>query len=54
MSDFPDPDWVRRELARIGAVLRGSTVTARPGAGCARCPVRSSCPAQNDGRQVIS
>jgi superfamily I DNA/RNA helicase/RecB family exonuclease len=54
MSEFDDPEWVRRELARIAAVLRGNTVTARPGNGCARCPVRLSCPAQTEGQQVIS
>jgi superfamily I DNA/RNA helicase/RecB family exonuclease len=54
MADFDDPDWVRVELARIARVLRGSTVTATPSSGCTRCPVRSACPAQTDGRQVTS
>jgi RecB family exonuclease len=54
MSEFADPDWVRSELARIAAVLRGNSVHARPGPGCTRCRVRSSCPAQVDGRQVTS
>lgn len=52
LSDFADPGWVHAELARIAAVLRGNTVAARPGKACARCLVRSSCPAQDDGRQV--
>ena len=52
MSEFSDPDWVRAELARIAQVLRGNTVTARPGKACARCAVRLSCPAQPEGRQV--
>ena len=54
MADFPDPDWVRTELARIAAVLRGNTVHARPGPACTRCKVRLCCPAQADGRQVTS
>jgi ATP-dependent exoDNAse (exonuclease V) beta subunit len=54
ITEFEDPAWVGRELARIAAVLRGNSVTARPGAGCKRCPVRISCPAQQDGRQVTS
>ncbi|MCW2524063.1 MAG: ATP-dependent helicase, partial [Frankiales bacterium] len=54
LSEFSDPSWVGRELARIASVLRGNTVTARPGADCKRCPARLSCPAQNDGRQVTS
>jgi hypothetical protein len=54
IAELPDPDWVRRELARIAAVLRGAEVTATPGAACQRCAVRSSCPAQLEGRQVTS
>ncbi len=52
LADFDDPDWVAAELGRIAAVLRGNTVTAQPGKGCSRCPVRGCCPAQDDGRQV--
>jgi ATP-dependent exoDNAse (exonuclease V) beta subunit len=52
LGEHQDPNWVRAELARIAAVLRGNTVTARPGAACTRCLVRASCPAQLDGRQV--
>jgi superfamily I DNA/RNA helicase/RecB family exonuclease len=52
LTDLPEPGWVRAELDRIAAVLRGNTVTARPGAACTRCLVRASCPAQLDGRQV--
>jgi RecB family exonuclease len=52
LAESADPGWVAAELARIAAVLRGNTVTAQPGKGCARCPVRACCPAQDDGRQV--
>ncbi|MDQ2838493.1 MAG: ATP-dependent helicase [Actinomycetota bacterium] len=52
LADFSDPGWVHAELARIAEVLRGNTVTARPGKSCARCLVRASCPVQDDGRQV--
>lgn len=52
LAEFADPGWVAAELARIAAVLRGNTVTAQPGKGCSRCPVRACCPAQDDGRQV--
>ncbi|MGX7679227.1 ATP-dependent helicase [Jatrophihabitans sp. DSM 45814] len=54
LTDMSDPEWVRRELARIASVLRGSTVMARPSSGCTRCPVRNSCPAQSDGMQVTA
>jgi superfamily I DNA/RNA helicase/RecB family exonuclease len=54
MSDFDDPQWVRTELARVAAVLRGRTVTARVGKACPNCPVKLSCPAQDAGRPVTS
>ena len=52
LADYPEPDWVHVKLAEIAQVLRGNTVTATPGKSCDRCLVRSSCPAQDDGRQV--
>jgi superfamily I DNA/RNA helicase/RecB family exonuclease len=52
MNEFDDPDWVRTELARIATVLRGNTVTARVGKGCKNCPVKTSCPVHEAGRQV--
>ncbi|HEX2904146.1 MAG TPA: ATP-dependent DNA helicase [Jatrophihabitans sp.] len=52
LSQTPDPEWVHRALAEIAHALRGNTVQARPGKSCDRCPVRSSCPVQDDGRQV--
>jgi superfamily I DNA/RNA helicase/RecB family exonuclease len=52
LADHPDPQWVHDQLAAIARVLRGNTVTASPGKSCERCLVRSSCPAQDDGRQV--
>ncbi|MGI8666497.1 MAG: ATP-dependent helicase [Jatrophihabitans sp.] len=52
LAEADDPAWVHAKLAEIALVLRGSTVTARPGKSCDRCPVRGNCPAQDDGRQV--
>jgi superfamily I DNA/RNA helicase/RecB family exonuclease len=52
MADSAEPEWVRLELARIAAVLRGNRVTATVGAACANCRVKLSCPAQDAGRQV--
>lgn len=52
LADFAEPGWVAAELARIAEVLRGNSVTARPGKACSRCLVRGCCPAQDDGRQV--
>jgi RecB family exonuclease len=47
-----DPDWVRDELARIAAVLRGNSVSARVGTACSNCKVKLNCPAQLEGRSV--
>lgn len=52
LAESSDPGWVHTKLAEIAQVLRGNSVTARPGKSCDRCLVRASCPAQDDGRQV--
>jgi len=52
LTEQEDPDWVQAELAGIARALRGAVVLARPGKSCDRCPVRSSCPVHDDGRQV--
>ncbi|UQX89719.1 ATP-dependent helicase [Jatrophihabitans telluris] len=52
LSDAPNPDWVRDELARVATVLRGTVVAARVGPSCLNCKVRLNCPAVDDGRQV--
>jgi len=52
LAQFDEPGWVAAEVKRIAEVLRGNSVTAQPGKSCSRCPVRSCCPAQDDGRQV--
>ncbi len=44
--------WVRTELERVAEVLRSTSLTARVGPACANCRVKTSCPAQNEGRAV--
>jgi RecB family exonuclease len=52
LSEQDEPDWVQHQLVEIAQALRGNSVQARPSKSCERCPVRASCPAQDDGRQV--
>jgi RecB family exonuclease len=44
-------EW-RDRLGQLAADSVGPTYLARSGAHCERCPVRSSCPLQPEGRQV--
>lgn len=51
----PDADTVARwrtQLLTAAAATQGPGFTARVNDGCRHCPVRSSCPAQDTGRQV--
>jgi superfamily I DNA/RNA helicase/RecB family exonuclease len=43
--------WVA-SLRSAAAAISGATLVAREGAGCDRCPVRSSCPLRPEGRGV--
>jgi superfamily I DNA/RNA helicase/RecB family exonuclease len=47
-----DPARIPAELARLSGTLRAPTVAATVNSGCGKCPVRTSCPAQDEGRQV--
>ncbi|HEY9291714.1 MAG TPA: ATP-dependent DNA helicase [Microlunatus sp.] len=48
------PTWVHQRLAEAAAIIRSERFDARIGAACRYCPFRSSCPAQSEGRQVVS
>jgi superfamily I DNA/RNA helicase/RecB family exonuclease len=52
LSGDPDPAWAHQLLARVGAGMTGAQFTATVSDLCDRCPVRTSCPAQSDGRAV--
>jgi superfamily I DNA/RNA helicase/RecB family exonuclease len=48
-----DPDWARRLVVETGALMGGATFVATPSDDvCRTCPVRSSCPAQPEGRAL--
>jgi superfamily I DNA/RNA helicase/RecB family exonuclease len=47
-----DPAWARRLVLTVADGMASSSFTAREGAGCRICPVRTSCPAHDEGRQV--
>ncbi|PRY62985.1 superfamily I DNA/RNA helicase [Knoellia remsis] len=53
LSEDPEPDWARRLVAETGEAMGGATFTATPSEdNCRVCPVRSSCPAQPEGRAL--
>jgi superfamily I DNA/RNA helicase/RecB family exonuclease len=52
LADDPEPDWARRLVARVSSGRAGAAFPATVGDACTRCPVRTSCPAQSDGRAV--
>jgi RecB family exonuclease len=54
LSDYPDPDWARRLVTEAAEGMAGSAFRAMDNDLCTRCPVRTSCPVQDDGRMVTS
>jgi superfamily I DNA/RNA helicase/RecB family exonuclease len=47
------PTWADELVARVVSGVRAEEFPARPNDTCGRCAFRSSCPAQDDGRQVL-
>jgi RecB family exonuclease len=47
------PTWVHRRLAEAANIIRREHHDARIGPACRYCPVRTSCPAQPTGQQVV-
>jgi len=54
LSSYPDPDWARQLVTDAAVGMAGSAFQAMDNDLCNRCPVRTSCPVQDDGRTVIS
>ena len=54
LSSYPDPDWARRLVTEAAAGMAGSAFQAMDNDLCNRCPVRTSCPVQDEGRTVTS
>jgi superfamily I DNA/RNA helicase/RecB family exonuclease len=49
----PDDEWVQTMITGIAADIRGEQFPARPNETCNRCRFRTSCPANDEGRQVV-
>jgi RecB family exonuclease len=54
LSDYPDPEWAHRLVTEAAEGMAGSAFRAVDNDLCTRCPVRTSCPVQDDGRMVTS
>jgi superfamily I DNA/RNA helicase/RecB family exonuclease len=52
LSTYPDPDWARRLVADVAVGMAGSVFQAMDNDLCKMCPVRTSCPVQDEGRTV--
>ena len=53
LGDDEDPAWAERLVLETGEGMAGTTFTATPSDDiCRTCPVRSSCPAQPEGRAL--
>ena len=50
--DVADP-WAEDLVARVVAALRAEEFAARPGDQCGSCDLKASCPAHDEGRQVL-
>ncbi|HEY7719062.1 MAG TPA: PD-(D/E)XK nuclease family protein, partial [Pedococcus sp.] len=54
LSSYPDPEWARRLVTAVAEGMAGAAFRAIGNDLCPRCPVRTSCPVQDDGRLVTS
>jgi RecB family exonuclease len=52
LAEDADPDWARVAVRRAAQGMGGQVFAAKPGAFCRICATRSSCPANDMGRQV--
>lgn len=52
LRDNDDPQWADDMLDRVATGMAQAEFVAHVGPQCRHCPVRSSCPAVNQGRQV--
>ena len=54
LADGEDPGWARRLVLEVADGMAGSAFAAVENRYCGYCPVRTSCPVQQDGRTVTS
>ena len=52
MAGDDDPGWARSLVLEVAEGMAGSAFRAVENRYCAMCPVRTSCPVQDDGRAV--
>jgi RecB family exonuclease len=53
LPSFDEP-WVERLIESSRDSAHSSSFEAHPNKNCARCPIRFSCPARDEGRQLTS
>jgi superfamily I DNA/RNA helicase/RecB family exonuclease len=54
LADGGDPGWAQELVLDVAEGMAGSAFDAVSNRYCTRCPVRTSCPVQDDGRAVTS
>jgi superfamily I DNA/RNA helicase/RecB family exonuclease len=54
LAEADDPEWIAGQVAYVAERMRGSAFNATITPDCRRCDVRTSCPLQNEGRQVTT
>ncbi|AKT51395.1 ATP-dependent helicase [Arsenicicoccus sp. oral taxon 190] len=52
VQDAEDPTWARRLVEEAAGAMSGAAFAVTPGDHCGYCPVRRSCPAMPEGRQL--
>ena len=52
LSTYDDPQWALQLVVTAAERMAGSAFVAAENKHCSHCPVRSSCPLQEDGRLV--
>ena len=52
LTESDDPTWAADLVAEVATGMAGSVFQAVVNKHCTRCPVRTSCPLQDEGRQV--
>jgi superfamily I DNA/RNA helicase/RecB family exonuclease len=51
-ADPDDPEWTKKLVDRVAQGMSNPVFEARANEGCRNCPVRSCCPAHDEGGQV--
>jgi superfamily I DNA/RNA helicase/RecB family exonuclease len=54
LAEHTDPDWARTMVLEVAEGMAGSAFRAVDNRYCTMCPVRTSCPVQDDGRPVTA